>query len=176
MDCGCGCFLFLDLLLCGWLGEGEGEEEAGGVGVGDGDLAGHGGDDAVDEGEAEAGAAVFARAACVDAVEEVEEAFEVFVVDADAVVGEGECMISVFAACPLQLHAGAARVARGVVDEVEQGVGEQRFVSHDDAVAGYVILEGHVVGYVALYDVFAYALCEVVHVDGDCFYVVPAFL
>ena len=70
--------------------KGEDELEAAGRAVVDRDCASHGVDGVFDDGEAEAGATDFARAAAVDAIEALEKVGQRLVGDAVTVVGKRE--------------------------------------------------------------------------------------
>ena len=86
--------------------------------------------DVFDDGEAEAGAAVFAGAVLVDAVEAFEEAGEVFGGDAAAAVGDGEDGVAVFG-FEAEGDGGGAGVAEGVGEEVDEGLLEEVGVAAD---------------------------------------------
>ena len=86
--------------------------------------------DVFDDGEAEAGAAVFAGAVLVDAVEAFEEAGEVLGGDAAAAVGDGEDGVAVFG-FEAEGDGGGAGVAEGVGEEVDEGLLEEVGVAAD---------------------------------------------
>ena len=83
-------------------------------------------DDVLDDGQAEAGAAELAAAGAIDAVEALEEARQVLRGDAAAAIADVDGDFVVILACEdFNLAAGFA-VFDGVIDEVNDGLFEER--------------------------------------------------
>ena len=86
--------------------------------------------DVLDDGKAQAGAAVLAGAVGMDAVEALEEAGEVLGGDAAAVVGDGEEGGAILDP-EAEGDGGGAGVAEGVGEEVDEGLLEEVGVAAD---------------------------------------------
>ena len=112
-------------------GEGDGEGAALDGGAGDGNTAVMGFNDAVDNGEAEAGAFDFFGFGGVDAVELVEDEGEIGGGDADAAVTDGKAGAGGFGQQGGGDGAAAGGVFDGVADEVEQELFEPAGIANE---------------------------------------------